>query len=195
MASKLVVKTIPITRMDCPTCIPVLEREVRNLDGVEDVRGNYMVKNLKVTYDPDRVQLGEIEAAIERVGYQIAYKKYPSVFARLKGLLRREEAEHVPPLTDTEFPGKVVHAPRTVAVLFSSPTCPTCRIFKPQFHKIAERFEGKADLYEMDISSTETWRDYEVLSIPTVLVFRAGEVSDRFTALPRIEDIEKVLES
>ena len=90
MVSKLTVKTIPIIRMDCPTCIPVLEREIRQLEGVDNVRGNYMSKTLKVTYDPEMVQLTEIEAAIERVGYQIAYKKYPGVISRLRGIFQKK---------------------------------------------------------------------------------------------------------
>ena len=191
--ARLAEKTIPITRMDCPTCIPVLEREVGMLEGVEEVRGNYMAKNLRVTYDPERVQLAQIEAAIERVGYQIAYKRYPGVFSKLREMFKREEAEEVPSLTDADFPGKVLHASKTVAVLFSSPTCPTCRVFKPRFRELAERVGDGAYLYEMDIVSNETWRRYDVLSIPTVLVFRAGEVVGRFTALPRVDDIEKSL--
>ena len=119
-------KNIPITRMDCPTCISVLEREVTRLEGVEEV------------------------------------------------------------------PGKYLHSSRNVAVLFTSPTCPTCKVFKPEFEELAER-HGGADFYEMDIVSTERWRDYDVLSIPTVLVFKAGEVSDRFTALPRTEEIASAI--
>ncbi len=187
------VKQIPITRMDCPTCIPVLENALLEIEGVSEARGSYMRKILRVTYDPDRVQLAEIEAAIEGVGYRISYKKYPGVISKLRGLFRDGQSEKVPTLSDVDFPGKVLHASRTVAVLFSSQTCPTCHVFKPQFQKIGERVEGKADLYEMDIASTETWRDYEILTIPTVLIFRAGKVSERFTALPRIEEIEKAL--
>ncbi|MCW4035697.1 MAG: cation transporter, partial [Candidatus Bathyarchaeota archaeon] len=142
MDPELTEKTIPITRMDCPTCIPVLEREVNKLEGVEGVRGNYMAKNLKVKYDPERVQLAEIEVAIERVGYQIAYKRYPGVFSKIRELFKREETERVPSLTDADFPGKVLHASRTVAVLFSSPTCPTCKVFKPRFEELAERVKG-----------------------------------------------------
>ena len=185
-------KNIPITRMDCPTCIPVLEREVKRLEGVEEARGNYMTKNLRVIYDPDLVQLEEIESAIERVGYQIAYKRYPGVFSKLMDRFKRKESKSVPALTDEEFPGKVLHSSRNVAVLFTSPTCPTCRVFKPEFEALAERTEG-ADFYEMDIVSTERWREYDVLSIPTVLVFKAGEVSNRFTALPRTNEIESAV--
>jgi thioredoxin 1 len=193
LSERLIVKVIPITRMDCPTCIPVLEREVLRLEGVEGARGNYMAKNLRVTYDPERVQLAEIEAAIERVGYRISYKRYPGVLSRIRGLFEKEEGVRVESLSDRDFPGKVLHAPRVTAVMFSSPTCPTCRVFKPQFERLAESAKGRADLYEMDISTTQTWRDYDVLSIPTVLVFKEGELAERFTALPRTEEISRAL--
>jgi cation transport ATPase len=193
MTSKPMVKTLPITRMDCPTCIPLLEREVKQLEGVEEARGNYMTKTLKVTYHPDRVQLADIEATIERIGYQLAYKKYPSVLSKLKSLLIGEEANGVTSLTDDEFPEKVLHASLPVAVLFASPTCPTCHLFKKQFKEIAAESEGKAALYEMDIAATETWRKYDVLSIPTVLIFRNGQLSERFQALPKVDDIIRAL--
>jgi len=192
-AKRLTVKTVPIVRMECPTCIPILEREVERLEGVEEVRGNYMTKTLKVTYDPDKVMLQEIEAAIERLGYRLAYKKYPSVISRITGLLRREKPSGIEAIHDSDFPGKVLHASKPVAVLFSTPTCPTCRVLKQVYEEVAESLGERADLYEMDIASTETWRSYDILTIPTVLIFREGEVNERFTALPRREEIEGAL--
>ena len=193
MTETITVKTIPIIRMDCPTCIPVLEREVLKVEGVQEVRGNYMAKSLKVTFNPSKAQLAEIEAAIERVGYRIAYKRYPSPLSRLRDLFKRDQGVEVSSLTDTEFPGKVLHASRNVVVLFSSPTCPTCRVFKPEFLSLADKLGKEAEFYEMDISTTETWRNYDILSIPTVNVFRAGEVAEVFYAMPRTEDIEAAL--
>ncbi len=193
MASKLSTKTIPVTRMDCPTCIPLLEKEVKRIEGVDEAQGNYMNKILKVTYDPSRVQLEEIEAAIERLGYRVAYKKYLGVISRLKGLFRDEKADGIVPITDTDFPGKVLHASRPVAVLFSSQTCPPCHLFKRQFKETAETVKGRADLYEMDIASTETWRKYDILSIPTVVIFINGQLYERFDAIPKGEDIAKAL--
>ena len=195
MAESLTVKTIPIIRMDCPTCIPVLEREVLKVEGVQEVRGNYMTKSLKVIFNPSKAQLAEIEAAIERVGYRIAYKRYPSPLSRLRDLFKREKGVEVTSLTDSEFPGKVLHASKTMVVLFSSPTCPTCRVFKPEFLSLADKLRGEAEFYEMDIETTKTWRDYDILSIPQVLVFRAGIVSERFTAMPVAAEIEKALKA
>jgi thioredoxin-like negative regulator of GroEL len=87
----------------------------------------------------------------------------------------------------------VLHASKTVAVLFSSPTCPTCSVFKPKFLDLVEKMGEAADFYEMNIAATETWRKYNVLSIPQVIVFRAGDVSERFTGMPVASEIEKAL--
>lgn len=189
----LSIKTIPIVRMECPTCIPVLEREVKRLDGVEEVRGSYMTKTLKVTYDPDRVQLQDIESAIERIGYRIAYKKYPSAISKIKGLLREVKPTSVGALSDADFTDKALLATKPIAVLFSTQACPTCRVLKKVYEEVAERTEGAAGLYEMDIATTETWRRYDILSTPTILIFHEGEETERFTGLPRSEDIEAAL--
>lgn len=175
--------------MDCPTCIPLLEGELKRLKGVKEARGNYLNKKLKVTYDPTIAQIGDIEATIERLGYQIAYKKYPGVISRLRGLLDGKKDDEFLSLTDTDFSEKVLQAINPAAVLFSSPNCPTCHVFKKQFKEIAEKVEGNADFYEMDITSTETWRKYDILSIPTVFIFKNGQLSARFRPFPQSEDI------
>jgi thioredoxin 1 len=189
----LTMKIIPILRMDCQTCILLLENEVKKLKGVKEVHGNYMAKTLKVVYDPSLVQLSQIETAIERVGYQIAYKKYQSVASKLKGLLKGEKPSRVQIISDAEFPRKVLHASGSVAVLFSSPTCPVCQAVKPSFLEAAEDMGEKAQLFEMDVSSSETWRQYDVFITPMILIFREGQVKERLPSLPRKEEIEKAL--
>ena len=185
-------KRIPIIRMDCPTCIPNLEKAVSELKGVKEVKGNYIYKYLRVVYNPEKVNLESIEKAIEDVGYQVAYKEYPSVVNRLVSLFRKDERDNgVKPLSDQDFPGKVLHSSKPVAVLFSSRTCPSCQIFKPSYEELAEKDSN--EFYEMDISTTETWRNFGVLSIPTVIIFKNGEVSGRFTATLKTEDIQKAL--
>ena len=89
----LTTKLIPIAQMDCLTCVPILEKEILKLKGVKEARANYLTKTVKVVYDSNLVRLSEIESAIERVDYQIAYKKYPSVASKLKGLFRKEKTK------------------------------------------------------------------------------------------------------
>jgi thiol-disulfide isomerase/thioredoxin len=186
-------KTIPILRMDCPTCIPVLEREILKVQGVEDVRGYYMTKTIKVTYNTSKTQVTEIEKAIERLGYRIAYKKYPSPLTKLKSLFNKEEDSGVVTLEDKGFL-ETLNASKPVVILFSSPTCPSCMIFKPHFTSLAKRHSDKAQFYEMNIEDTNTWRNYDVLSIPQILIFREGKISERITGMPSVNEIESRLE-
>ena len=90
-----VTKELAITRMDCPTCITTLEKSVMKVSGVRKVQGNYLKKTLRVTME-DSTPLASVEKAIEDVGFQLAYKKYPSPLARLKCLLCGENPNTPP---------------------------------------------------------------------------------------------------
>lgn len=190
---KLVTKVFPIVRMNCPTCIPAIENEVKRVKGVIDARGSYMTKTLKVTYNPEAAEISKIEEAIERVGYQIAYKKYPGMLTRIRGMLNKDRRVSLLNISDEEFKGKVLEASKPVAVLFSSPMCPTCEAFRPTLVESVESLEGKVGLYEMDVSSSETWRRYDVMTMPTVLVFSGGVVASRLLTLPDKGEIIRVL--
>jgi len=189
----LTTKFIPIAQMDCSTCIPILEKEILKLNGVKEARANYLTKMVKVVYDSDLVKLSAIESSIERVGYQIAYKKYPSVASKLKGLFRKEKPSYVKTISDTDFPSKVLHASKPVAVLFSSPGCPACQAAKSVYVETAEDLAGRAELYEMDISTSEIWHNYDILNIPTILIFRDGQLKGRLIALPQKTEIIEAL--
>jgi thioredoxin 1 len=180
--------------MDCPTCIPLLEGELQRLKGVKNAQGNYLKKTLKVTYAPTITSIEDIEATIEQLGYRIAYKKYSGVLSRLRGILDGKKDKVFPSLTESDFPEKVLHSQKPVLLLFSSPNCPTCQLFKKQFAVMFQKIEDTVDLYEIDITSTELWRKYDVLSIPTVLLFKNGHISKRFPPFPNSEDIIKSLD-
>ncbi len=187
-------KLIPIVQMDCSTCVSPIEKSVLKLNGVKEARVNYMTKTVKVIYDSDLVGLSDIEAAIERVGYQVAYKQYPSVASKLKSLFRKEKPSNVKVISDADFATKVLHASKPVAVLFSSPTCPICRITKPVYTEAADELAGQDEFYEMDISTSNTYHDYDVLSTPSILIFRDGQLKDRLLA-PQKTEIIKALTS
>jgi Cu+-exporting ATPase len=56
--------------MSCATCSGNIEDAVGDLDGVEEVSANFASDEGFVTYDPERVTLGEIYDAIEGAGYE-----------------------------------------------------------------------------------------------------------------------------
>jgi len=181
---------IAITRMDCPTCVVTLEKSVTKVPGVRKAQGNYLKKTIKVTYD-ESTPFAAIEKAIEDVGYQVAYKKYPSPLTKLRGLFSRGESRAITTLTDEEFRAKVLISTKPVAVLFSSEGCPSCQVLKPQIKTLAEKQVGRVDFYEMDVTHTEVWKEYHVMGIPTVVVFRGGKPAERFGAMLRVDELEK----
>ncbi len=187
------VKEIPLTRMDCPSCVVTLERAVKEVKGVKKVQGNYMRKILKVTYDPETTKLPDIEKSIENLGYNITYKHYPNPLERLRGLFSRNETKSIRTIADSEFTQKVLQATKPVMILFSSETYPSCQNLKPKIKKLAEQKEGQTEFYEMDITQTETWKKYSIMSIPTVILFHNGIPQTRFEAMIRINELENAL--
>ena len=180
-------KLIPIVQMDCVTCTPTIEKEIQKLDGVKEARANYMTKTVKVIYDSDLVGLSDIEAAIERVGYQIAYKQYPSVISKLKELFHKEKIIKIEDVSDIDFSSKVLHSSKQTVVLFSSPTCSACKVTKALYAQVANDLAGHVDFYEMDTSKSNVWHDYDVLSTPTILIFRDGQLKERLIAPQKTE--------
>jgi hypothetical protein len=45
----------------------------------------------------------------------------------------------------------------------------------------------------MDVTGTETWKEQHVMGIPTVIVFRGGKPTERFSAMLRVDELEKSL--
>lgn len=187
-----VTKEIAITRMDCPTCVVTLEKSVMKVSGVTKAQGNYLKKTLKVTMD-DSTPLTAVEKAIEDVGYQVTYKKYPSPLSKIMGLFSRGESKAITSINDGDFPQKVLKSKRPVSVLFSSEGCPSCRVLKPQIMALAEKQAGQTDFYEMDVSHTVAWKQYNVMGIPTVIVFRGGKPAERFGAMLNVGELENAL--
>ena len=189
----LTVKLIPIAQMDCSTCVPLLEREIMKLNGVREARGNYITKILKVTYDSGLVRLAEIEGAIEHAGYQVAYKQYPSVTSRIAGLFRKRKPSKVILISDAEFTSKVLHSSKPALVLFASPTCPPCQMAKEVYSQAAEELGEQAGLYEMDVTASETWHNYDITVTPTVLIFIDGFLRKTLIPLSKKEEIINAL--
>ena len=61
---------IKIAGMSCAACAKAVERSVIKLDGVEDANVNFATENLKVTFNPAKVKLTEIQDAVKKAGYQ-----------------------------------------------------------------------------------------------------------------------------
>ena len=89
-------------------------------------------------------------------------------------------------VTDSSFQGEVLDADGPVLVDFWAPWCGPCRVVHPILEEIqAEREDLSIVSINVD-DNQQTAAQYEILSIPTLLLFRDGEIVKRVIgALPK----------
>jgi thioredoxin 1 len=89
-------------------------------------------------------------------------------------------------VTDSSFQSEVLDAESPVLVDFWAPWCGPCRVVHPILEEIqAEREDLRIVSINVD-DNQQTAAQYEILSIPTLLLFRDGEIAKRVIgALPK----------
>ena len=83
-------------------------------------------------------------------------------------------------ITDATFEEQVLNSEKPVMVDFWAAWCGPCRMVGPIIDEISDEYDGKAIVGKVDIDANQEFAaKYGVRSIPTVLVFKNGEVVER----------------
>ena len=90
-------------------------------------------------------------------------------------------------VTDENFEEIVLKSSLPVLVDFWAVWCPPCKIIGPFIDEFANEYEGKAVICKLNVDENqETARKYKVMSIPTLLLFKDGEIKDQVVgAMPK----------
>ena len=83
-------------------------------------------------------------------------------------------------LTETNFEAEVLRASGPVLVDFYAPWCGPCQILAPLLEHFAADYAGKIKFAKVNIDDAATITgEYEISSVPTLMVFRGGEPVDQ----------------
>ncbi len=86
----------------------------------------------------------------------------------------------VPAITDATFATDVASGTGLVAVEFTAAWCPPCRMMAPIVEVVARQYASRLRVVQMDADeNSATMMRLGVRGLPTLLVFRDGEVVDR----------------
>ena len=84
------------------------------------------------------------------------------------------------PVTDANFDSEVLRSGTPVLVDFWAPWCGPCRAVGPAVDAIAQEFAGKLKVVKLNTDEEqEITIKYGVVSIPTLMVFKNGEMVER----------------
>jgi thioredoxin 1 len=104
-------------------------------------------------------------------------------------------SENMVEVTDSNFQSEVLNSSTPVLVDFWAAWCSPCRAIAPHVEALAKEYEGKLRVGKCDIDANPSVpSQFDIRSIPTLLVFKGGKVVGQIVgAVPRakIEDLIK----
>ncbi|WP_373442436.1 thioredoxin [Staphylococcus aureus] len=96
-------------------------------------------------------------------------------------------------VTDADFDSKVESGVQLVD--FWVTWCGPCKMIAPVLEELAADYEGKADILKLDVDENpSTAAKYEVMSIPTLIVFKDGQPVDKVVGFQPKENLAEVLD-
>ena len=104
--------------------------------------------------------------------------------------------QNITELTDQNFEQEVLKSSVPVLVDFWAEWCMPCRMLAPTIEKLAKDYAGKVKVGKLD---TDANRDvsikYSISAIPTVILFKDGQIAQKFVGLRQERDFKEALDA
>lgn len=99
-------------------------------------------------------------------------------------------------VTDASFNEQVLAASGPVLLKFEADWCGPCQAMKPMIEDIARDYDGRLTVATMDVdANSQTPYRFGVRGVPTVLLFKGGEVVGQKVGLPRKAELTALLDA
>lgn len=102
---------------------------------------------------------------------------------------------NVTEFTDINFKNEVLDSSVPVLVDFWAPWCGPCRMIAPMVEELARENQGSFKIGKINIDDNpNAAQSYGVSSIPTLMIFKGGEVVDRFVGVRPKNQLQQAID-
>jgi thioredoxin 2 len=97
-------------------------------------------------------------------------------------------------VSDRDFESKVLKSPVPVLFFTFANWCPSCQAIIPVVEELAREWKGKVRVAKLNIDQNQvTAGRFNIMSVPTIIIFDNGQVKDRLTgAVPKLLIMQKM---
>jgi len=105
-------------------------------------------------------------------------------------------SEFVKDVTDRSFEADVLKSDVPVLVDFWATWCAPCRMLTPIIEQVAEEYKDKARFVKLNVDdNAETAGKYSIRGIPTLLLFKDGELKDQLVGVTSRDNITRIIDA
>jgi thioredoxin 1 len=98
-------------------------------------------------------------------------------------------------LTDQSWEAEVMASSQAVLVDFWAAWCVPCKTMLPSIEAVARQFDGRLKVAKLNVEeNAQVAYRYNITTLPTLMVFKAGQVAEQRMGLVSRENLIKLLE-